>query len=185
VSLIPTDIKRSMDMHISKICPFSIAKNNSENHCAHYVSHMMGYELQGPTCKNATWADKQKKARGATIRVNDLFNTSLATGFLSSKPAALTECLIFVTLASNIKTIGNKLVMHTHPKKHVGILSQGMVWNYSNSHNKVVSDMVSTFQHKFTHAYKTTGTTVEFYYGKFYEIFILLNRICIYLGECS
>ena len=61
MSLIPTDIKRSMGMHISKICPFSIAKNNSENHCAHYVSHMMGYELQGPTCKNATWADKQKR----------------------------------------------------------------------------------------------------------------------------
>lgn len=155
MSKIPTDIRRSMGMHISKMCPFSIAKNNSENHCAHYVSHIMGYELPGATCKNATWADKQKAAKGATIRVNDLFNSAPETGLLSSKPAALTECLIFVTLASNVKSVGNKLSMSTHPKKHVGILYQGNVWHYSNSQNK------------FPNTYRTSGTTVEFYYGKF------------------
>ncbi|HEY5604372.1 MAG TPA: hypothetical protein VIM41_14825 [Gammaproteobacteria bacterium] len=167
MSKIPTDIRRSMGMHISKICPFSIAKNNAENHCAHYVSHIMGYELPGASCKNATWADKQNAAKGATIRVNDLFNSALVTGALANKPAALTECLIFVTLASNIKKVGPKLVMGTHPKKHVGILSQGKVWNYSNSKNIVAADILSLFQTKFTNAYKTSGTTVEFYYGKF------------------
>lgn len=140
-------------MHVSKICPFSIAKNNSENHCAHYVSHIMGYELPGATCKNATWADKQKAAKGATIRVNDLFKSALVTGTLANKPAALTECLIFVTLASNIKTVGAKLVMGTHPKKHVGILFQGNVWNYGNSQNKAVADILALFQSKFSNTY--------------------------------
>ena len=167
MSRIPTDIQRSLGMNIAKMCPFSIATNNSESHCAHYVSHIMGYELPGPTCKNATWADKRKPARGATIRVNDLFGAVSVKGPLANKPAALTECLVFVTLASNITTVGAKLSMGTHPRKHVGILSQGKVWNYSNTQNKVVADALSLFQTTFANAYKTAGTTVEFYYGEF------------------
>lgn len=167
MSNIPTAIARSLGMNISRICPFSIAKNHAENHCAHYVSHIMGYELAGPTCKNATWADKQNPAKGATIRVNDLFAAVPVTGPLANKPAALTECLIFVTLSSNMRAFGPKLVMGTHPRKHVGILSQGMVYNYSNTHNIVVADVLALFKTKFSNAYKTAGTTVEFYYGKF------------------
>ncbi len=167
MSKIPTDIKKNLGMNIGKICQFSIAKNNSENHCAHYVSHIMGYELAGATCKNATWGDKQKPPKGATIRVNDLFSASPVTDLFVNKPAALTECLIFVTLSSNLKKVGCTLEMGTHPKKHVGILVEGKVWNYSNTHNKVVADIPALFQSKFSNAYKTTGATVEFYYGKF------------------
>ena len=57
--------------------------------------------------------------------------------------------------------------MNTHPRKHVGILHQGKVWNYSNSQNMVVADSLAIFKKKFTAAYKTTGSQVEFYYGKF------------------
>lgn len=164
---IPTELPRSLGKKISDLCPFSIAKKTSENHCAHYVSHMMGYELSGPTCKNATWADKQMSAKGATIRVNDLFGACKTTDLLANKAASLTECLIFVTISSNVTTVGSQLKMSTHPKKHVGILYQGKVWNYSNSQNKVVADELTAFQSKFTHAYKTPGSTVEFYYGEF------------------
>jgi len=57
--------------------------------------------------------------------------------------------------------------MQNHPRKHIGILYQGKVWNYSNTNKKVVADLLESFKTKFTSAYKTTGTTVEFYYGKF------------------
>ena len=167
VAQIPTDLGRSLNKNISALCPFSLGRHSSRNHCAHYVSHMMGYELAGPTCKNFTWADKQKTAMGATIRVDDLFNRSPETGLLSAKPAAITECLVFVTVSSNVTKAGSKFVMHDNPRKHVGILSRGKAWNYSNSHNKVVADLLVTFISKFTHAYKTPGATVEFYYGKF------------------
>ncbi len=163
---IPDDLPKSLGKKIMNYCAFSIGKNNSENHCAHYVSHIMDYELAGATCKNATWADKQKSEKGATIRVNDLFSASPEKGLLSNKPAAVVECLIFVTLASNVKSVGKNLVMETHPRKHVGILSQGRVWNYSNTQNMVVADLLPVFKAKFSNAYKTTGTTVEFYYGK-------------------
>ncbi len=166
MSKIPTDLQRSLGKKISDLCAFSLAKKRSENHCAHYVSHMMGYELPGATCKNATWAEKQQPAKGATIRVNDLFGACPATGLLKDKPAAMTECLIFVTLDTNVTVSGTKLKMNNHPRKHVGILHKGKVWNYSNSQNKVVADLLPAFQAKFTNAYRTPGSTVEFYYGK-------------------
>jgi len=165
MSKIPTDLGRSLGKGIGQLCPFTLGKNNSQNHCAHYVSHMMGYEFSGPTCKNFTWADKQGPAKGATIRVDDIFKKCTKIDLLSAKPAAVIECLIFVTLASNIRKVGNNYVMGNQPKKHIGILNQGKVWNYSNTHNKVVSDLQANFVTKFTNAYKTTGTTVEFYYG--------------------
>ena len=104
---------------------------------------------------------------GATIRVNDLFSASPIKDLLENKPAVVNECLIFVTISSNIKNIGSSYEMSTHPKKHVGILYQGKVWNYSNTNNRVVSDTLAMFQTKFTNAYKTAGNTVEFYYGEF------------------
>lgn len=167
MSKIPTDLVRSLNKGISDLCAFSIAKNRRENHCAHYVSHMMGYEFPGATCKNSTWADKQQDAKGATIRVNDLFGACAETGLLLNKPAGLLECLIFVTLDTNVTESGSKLKMSSHPRKHIGILSEGKVWNYSNSKDVVVSDTVAAFKRKFTNAYHTTGSTVEFYYGKF------------------
>lgn len=168
MSLIPTDIGRSLHKKIGDLCPLSIAKNNAQNHCAHYVSHIMGYELAGPTCKNFTWADRQTPVRGATLRVDDLFAQAPEVGLLSAKPAALTECLIFVTLAANVTAnAAGTLVMGNNPKKHVGILTGGKVYNYSNTGQKVVADLLAAFQSKFTTTYATAGTTVEFYYGKF------------------
>lgn len=167
MSKVPASLMQSLNKNISSLCPFSIGNNSSQNHCAHYVSHIMGYEFAGATCKNFTWADKQKPESGATIRVDDLFKKCPETGLLTNKPAALTECLIFVTLASNVAKVGTRLTMGNNPRKHVGILTQGKVWNYSNTTNKVVSDLLASFTNKFSHAYKTSGTTVEFYYGKF------------------
>jgi hypothetical protein len=164
---IPTDLGRGLNKNISAICPFSLGRNAAQNHCAHYVSHMMGYEFTGPTCKNFTLADKSLPAKGDTIRVDDIFKNSTEIGVLSTKPSNLDECLVFVTLSSNVKKFGVSLVMGNNPKKHIGILSQGRVWNYSNTNKKVVCDLLPAFITKFANAYKTPGTTVEFYYGRF------------------
>ena len=160
-----TKLQKTLGKNIDELCPFSIGKLSNQNHCAHYVSHMMDFEFSGTTCKNFTWADKQKPEKGATIRVNDVFKNCKTNGLLSSKSASITECLIFVTIASNMSTMGSKLTMGNNPRKHIGILKDGKIWNYSNTGNKVVSDLTSTFISKFTRAYKTSGTTVEFYYG--------------------
>ncbi len=167
MSKVSSNISSYRGKHISHLCPFSLGTNNGQNHCAHFVSHVMGYELPGPTCKNFTWVDKQKQEKGATIRVDDLFKNSREVGRLADKPASITECLVFVTLASNVTNLANRLVMGNHPRKHIGNLYQGNVWNYSNTGKAVVTDTLANFQNKFSAAYKTNGTTVEFYYGKF------------------
>jgi hypothetical protein len=166
MSRIPVSIKQSLNKKISDICPFSIAKNNSQNHCAHYVSHILGYDFSGITCKNFTYEDKQIPEKGATIRVDDIFSQSPVLDLLSNKPGSVSECLIFVTLASNVKKVGDKYVMGNHPKKHIGIFLDGNVWNYSNSRDLVVSESLVSFQAKFEATYQTAGTSVVFYYGK-------------------
>ncbi len=106
-----TKLQKTLGKNIDELCPFSIGKLSNQNHCAHYVSHMMDFEFSGTTCKNFTWADKQKPEKGATIRVNDVFKNCKTNGLLSSKSASITECLIFVTIASNMSTMGSKLTM--------------------------------------------------------------------------
>ena len=86
---------------------------------------------------------------------------------MANKPTSLTECLLFVTLSTNVKEVEAKLVMGNQPKKHIGILTNGKVWHYGNTNNMVVADTLVVFKNKFSNVYKTKGATVEFYYGKF------------------
>jgi hypothetical protein len=78
---------------------------------------MMGYEFPGPTCQNFTWADKQMTEKEATIRIDDIFKKCTKTGLLSAKPTSVDECLIFVTLASNVTNIKGNIIMGNNPKK--------------------------------------------------------------------
>jgi len=163
----PEDIHLNLNQHISYLCKASLGTDNQQNHCAHFVSHIMKYELPGTTCKNLTLKDKQTVEEGATIRVNDIFNKTLTNGLWDSKPGHINSCLIFVTISNNIIDSGGNLTMRNHKKKHIGIVSKGKVWNYSNSEGKVVADTIKQFIRKFKHAYITAGNTVNFYYGSF------------------
>ncbi|RAU19052.1 hypothetical protein DN062_06165 [Nitrincola tibetensis] len=167
MSRIPTELSESHGKNISDLCPFSIAEDSRQNHCAHYVSHMMGYELPGATCKNFTWDDRQREENGATLRVDDVFKSSPETDAWADKPATVKECLIFVTLSSNVRNFGGKLQMGNHPRKHIGIFTNGEVWHYSNTNNRVVCHSLEHFKNTFRSVYATSGSTVEFYYGRF------------------
>ncbi len=166
MSATPPPMSPYLGKHISDICPFSIGKDNNQNHCAHFVSHMMGYEFD-ETCKNFTFADKQREESGATLRVERLFNRAPRKGLWADRPAIATSCLIFVTLDSNVRAVGEQLAMGNQPRKHVGIYVGGQVWNYSNTQRKVVADGEAGFISKFQGAYRTPGQTVEFYYAEF------------------
>jgi hypothetical protein len=152
--------------HISDLCPFSIARDNQQNHCAHFVSHMLGYDF-GHTCKTFTWTDKQREEPGANLRVNEVFNRCRLRGLWSERPLHLQGCLIFVTHTSNVVELGHQLEMRDSRWKHIGIHLGGTVWHYSNTGRRVVSETVSAFNERFSRAYQTSGKTVEFYFGEF------------------
>ncbi len=159
-------LKPLLGKNIGDICSFSIGKDNSKNHCAHFVGHVMGYEF-AETCKNFTFKDRQASGKGATIRVEKIFNSCTERGPWTDRPAHLASCLIFVTISSNVTHVGNEVAMRTAPQKHVGIFSGGLVWNYSNTQKKVVAESELIFIDKFTRVYAIPGQTVEFYYGSF------------------
>ena len=152
--------------HISHFCSFDLAKKNGENHCAHLVSHLLGYEF-ATTCKNQTLDEKKRPEKGAAIRVNELFNRLRDRGLWSDRPAHLSSCLMFVTPASNVNIVGDQLEMLRSPQKHVGIFVNGTVWHYSNRGDAVVADTEQSFMTKFDATYRTPGTKVEYYYGAF------------------
>ncbi len=162
----PPSLEAFLGKNISNICSFDLGKDDSKNHCAHFVSHMMDYEF-GETCKNQTALEKQKEGEGATIRVDRLFNACPENGRWADRPAHLMSCLIFVTISSNVSTYGAGYLMKDNKRKHVGIFINGQVWHYGNTNDAVLCDTEKMFAQKFTRAYKTAGQTVEFYYGRF------------------
>lgn len=164
----PTNLPEYLNKHISHLCSATIAKDDLQNHCAHFVSHVMQYDIKGTaTCKTFTLEDKNNIKNGATIRVNEIFNKLSKSGAWQSKPDYLRSCLIFVTISSNVEKRGNRLNMGDRKKKHIGILHQDKVWNYSNTQDKIIADSTAIFINKFKHYYITAGNTVNFYYGEF------------------
>jgi hypothetical protein len=109
-----------------------------DNHCAHFVSHVLGYRW-GVTCQMMGTG----KAPGAMLRVQELFPKCRSVGAWSLRPASLKTCLVFITRASNVNLSGK--VMANVPRKHVGIFADGFVWHYSNSQQKVVRQTPSQF----------------------------------------
>lgn len=163
----PPSLTDYLGKKIDKICPFSPGKDHSRNHCAHFVSHIMGYEFADTTCKNLTIADKQMAGKGVAIRVDDIFNVAPDVGPWTERPPGLTSCLIIATISSNVSRSGHRLKMGNKESKHIGIFIDGIVWHYSNIQDKVVKDQEIIFIKKFQHAYITAGQTVEFFYGRF------------------
>ena len=163
----PPSLTDYLGKKIDQICPFSLGKDHSKNHCAHFVSHAMEYDQFAVNCKNQTSADRQVAGKGAAIRVDSIFNTAPEVGPWTDRPPTLTSCLIFATISGNMRRHGQSLAMGDHPKKHVGIFLDGVVWHYSNTRDGVVKDQEILFRNKFKHAYITAGQTVEFFYGRF------------------
>lgn len=149
---------------ISEICSRSIVTDPKANHCAHFVSHVMEYDSFPNTCKNQSTADKLLPGKGAAIRVNEIFDVA-DTGPWSSRPLALTSCLIFVTHSGNLKKSGG---MKDSPYKHIGIVVDGVVWHCGFNH-VVAKNSIKPFITMFSlaHGYVQAGQTVEFFYGRF------------------
>ncbi len=162
----PPSLTEYLGKKINQLCPFSLGKDDSKNHCAHFVSHVMEYEF-AETCKNYSLADKQAAGKGAVIRVNSIFNVAPEVGPWSERPLSLASCLIFATISGNMRRCGHVLAMDNHRKKHIGIFLDGVVWHYSNTRDGVVKDQEKVFINKYKHAYITAGQTVEFFYGRF------------------
>ena len=152
MAITATDLNQFVNKSIGQICGNGYV-DPSDNHCAHFVSHVMDYEF-GYTCKTAG----SGKVDGANLRVVELFPRCPSVGRWVDKPGTLDPCLVFVTDKSNVnvtaKTIANV------PKKHVGIFIGGTIWHYSNAQHKVVTQSPEDFVHHYP------GPHIELFYGE-------------------
>lgn len=127
------DLKDKLDSalgkSIDKICPNNF-HDLSANHCAHFVSHMVGLEFSF-NCKDFKGGSKQP----GNIRVHEIFAKCPKVGKFEDAPTGR-PVLAFVTRESNVdlanKTMGNI------PQKHIGIFIDGHIYHYSNTPDQVV-----------------------------------------------
>jgi hypothetical protein len=143
---------------IKDICPHGYT-DPLHNHCAHFVSHALGYGF-GLTCGDMT----NKRVPGASIRVREIFPRCAQVGRWSDLPENLGACLVFVAGAGNVN-LKTKTIADV-PQKHVGIYSLGQIWHYGNTVDRVVVDTPESFMRKFTRAYARSGN-VTLFYGSF------------------
>jgi hypothetical protein len=127
-----------------------------QNHCAHFVSHALEIQL-GTLCGDMAYATRHT---GATIRCDELYNRLPRRGDWANAPAATDGCLLFVTLTSNM--VGTQ--MGNAPRKHVGIVFGGCVYNFGNSGHAVRREpTVDAFKSRMGHAYGGMDQVSFFY----------------------
>jgi hypothetical protein len=144
----PKEITKALlDAQVGKkvedFCGMFGTTGDVHNHCAHFVSHVLGFRLGG-LCNSMKWETRKDFESGRTIRVDDLFNNCPERGYWREKPLDLNCCLIFCTVKGNIKG-GSPLVIGDQRHKHVGIFLKGIAYNYGNTKDKVRADPPSRF----------------------------------------
>lgn len=139
------DLNAYLGKNISEICPTGF-HSNSDNHCAHFVSHALGLRF-GITCRSMVRSD----GVAASIRVQEIFPYCPRVGAWSDLPPELQTGLVFILRASNVDLTAKTIV--NVPRKHVGIFcgSSRTIWHYSNSRDKVVSQTPEQFAHHYPH----------------------------------
>ena len=123
-------LENALGKPIDDICPNRF-HDHSANHCAHFVSHMMGLGFSF-NCREYKGGSKQP----ANIRVHEVFKQCPKVGKWSARPTIDGPFLVFVTRTNNVdvdtKTMGNI------PQKHIGVFLDGHIYHYSNTQEMAV-----------------------------------------------
>ena len=147
------NIKQYINKPISDICSNGYHKS-SDNHCAHFVSHILGFRF-GFKCSAMT--GKGESANAANIRVQEVFARCPEIGKWTDKPLSTISCLAFVTSAANVNLSTKTMI--NHPRKHIGVFHNGKIYHYSNSRDKVVEQTPEAFARHYS------GADITVYYG--------------------
>jgi hypothetical protein len=129
---------------IDTICPNNF-HSSSDNHCAHFVSHAIGISFSF-NCVEF----KGGSHTGANIRVHEVFSKCPKVGVWNGVDLSKDQ-LVFVTKKNNVN-VQTKTMINI-PQKHIGILSGGHVYHYSNTNEKVVKWTPEKFFSVFETAY--------------------------------
>lgn len=127
--------------HISGICTAVRFVDDAQNHCAHFVNHVLG--VSAPLNCGKLMG---RPGPAANVRVHETFANCPSVGRFEDHPAE--PCLAFVVQGSAVDLDAHS--MQNVPKKHVGILCDGEIWHYSNTQRRVVRQAPSDFAQHFS-----------------------------------
>ena len=130
-------------LHISDVCTAVRFVDDAQNHCAHFVNHVLGVDLP-LTCGQLLG----KPGAAANIRVHETFACCPSVGRFDERPTG--PCLVFVVQHTAVDLANHR--MANVPKKHIGIFCDGDIWHYSNSQRKVVRESPERFLQHFSGA---------------------------------
>lgn len=131
---------------IKTFCPKYCDK--SDNHCAHYISHVLQLRLPGALLCSAvidhSKYSSKERSDGYNIRVNEVFNacTNRAKWDNDKKEEM---CIVVATVAAAIEA-WEPPSLTTHPRKHIGIYYSNLVYNYSNRHQSPKKPTIGDFK---------------------------------------
>jgi hypothetical protein len=131
------DLDALLGQGIDHICTVGFTSADT-NHCAHFVSHVLGYQF-GRTCRHMA----NGSGTAASIRVHELFPECPTVGRWQSRSSMLSQGLVFITNPANVDLAAKR--MENVPKKHVGIFIGDVVWHYSNTQDRVIKQTATEF----------------------------------------
>jgi peptidoglycan hydrolase-like protein with peptidoglycan-binding domain len=141
--------------HISAICTEVRFVDDTQNHCAHFVNHVLGFDFP-LTCGGLLG----RPGAAANIRVHETFARCPAVGEFDARPADA-PCFAFITKRTAVDLAAR--TMANIPKKHIGIYCDGEIWHYSNTRDKVVRQRPEAFAKHYT------GAGFALFFGTFPE----------------
>ena len=121
---------------------------DSEDHCAHFVSHVLQLRIPGAAlCSNVgsssyTYEDRRK---GFCIRVNQVFNSCQNRARWDDAKLPTDVCFIVATVEANIER-KSPLTIGSMRQKHIGFYSGGWVYNYGNTNDTVKKTALADFK---------------------------------------
>ena len=115
------------------------------NHSAHFVSHVLGFNF-GFNCRDYL----DGKEEGANLRVHEIFANCPRVGWWEEADERA-ELLVFVVRRDAVDLARKK--MQNIPQKHIGIYSDGLIYHYNNSRDRVVKQTPADFLKRFQTLY--------------------------------
>ena len=122
--------------------------DDSENHCAHFVSHVLQLRIPGAAlCSNVAGSgySYEERRQGFCIRVNQVFNSCKNRAYWNDKSLPSQVCFIVATIEANVES-KDPLTIGTMKQKHIGFYSGGWVYNYGNKNDKVRKTSLANFK---------------------------------------
>jgi len=152
------NLQQLVGKHIKYICNNDYT-TNSDSHCAHFVSHVLGFKF-GYTCDKQVRNPSVKP--GASIKAQEVFSKCLKVGHWSDRPSGVIRYLAFATTATRVN-LTNKIMPNIR-EKHVGIFYQGHIYHYDNKLNMVLQVSPDKFGRHY-------GSKTNVFYGTIHPSF--------------